>query len=117
MAAEGGFSDLRQHKEPLFAPISATAAGANTVVAADPLRRIKVTQYTLVASADNTVTWKSAATALSGGMSIIASGGIASPCSTPAQGALFQTEVGEALVLSLSAATPVTGHLSYFLEP
>jgi len=101
-----------------YAVINASASGSNTVVAAVVGRRIRVVHYLAIAAGDVTATWLSAATAISGPMAIPQNGGMAPSAgvSSPA-GILgqFQTEVGEALNLSLSGAISVGGHLTYIL--
>lgn len=69
--------DLRRAQTVLFAVVSATASGANTLVAADGTRKIKVLSYVLVCDGAVTATFKSGSTALSGAMSFVANGGVA----------------------------------------
>jgi hypothetical protein len=110
-------SDLTRQQPLLFAAINASASGDNTLVAADATRRIKVVSYAFVCSSTVNVTWKSGAgTNLSGAMAFIANTGIAPGTSSPSQGPILQTAVNQALVLNLSGAVQVSGHLSYFLE-
>lgn len=96
---------------PKFASIDVATLGDNTIVAVVPGKKIRVLEYSLVCAAATTVTWKSAtAGAISGDMSFAANGGIATPFSPLGQ---FETTAGEALVLNLSAANAVSGHLVY----
>lgn len=98
-----------------FASISAATSGDNTVVAAVTGSRIKVVSYVLVAAGLVTVKWKSgAATDLSGAMSLAANGGVAIPGQPSSH--IAQTAAGQALVLNLSAAVQVSGHVAYFEE-
>jgi len=110
--------DLRRGLVVAFAAINASTAGDNSVVSADATRKIKVLSYVIVSAGTANVTWKSgASTSLSGAMPLVANTGVASAAGTPAGGWLLETAVNQALVLNLSASVPVTGHLSYFLEP
>lgn len=110
-------SDLTRQQPLLFAAINVSASGDNTIVAADATRRIKVVSYAFVCSSTVNVTWKSGAgTNLSGAMAFIANTGIAPGTSSPSQGPILQTAVNQALVLNLSGAVQVSGHMSYFLE-
>ena len=99
-----------------FAAINASASGGNTIVAAVAGKRIRVVSYVIVAAGSVTATWQSASTALSGPMSLAASGGASASIGIMAPGGaygLFQTESGEALNLSLGGAVNVAGHLCY----
>lgn len=116
-AATDWRSDLRRGQTPLFAVVNASGSGDNTLVAADGTKKVKVLQYTLVSAGTVNATFKSgAATALSGAMPLVANSGIASPFVAPAQGHLIETAVNQALVLNLSGAIAVTGHITYILE-
>lgn len=98
--------------------IDAASSGDNTLVAADTNRRIRVTQYTLIASAAVSVKWKSGSTDLSGAMALPANGGISATSPNDGDGrpaALIETAANEALVLNLSGAVQVSGHLTYDL--
>jgi hypothetical protein len=99
-----------------FAAINASASGGNTIVAAVAGKRIRVVSYVIVAAGSVTATWQSASTALSGPMSLAASGGASASIGIMTPGGaygLFQTESGEALNLSLGGAVNVAGHLCY----
>jgi hypothetical protein len=110
-------TDLRRGTTPLFAAISVAAAGDNTLVAADATKKIKVLQYTIVADGTVAATFKSgAATALTGALPLVVNSGVASPFVAPGHGHLLETAVNQALVLNLSAAIGVRGHLTYILE-
>jgi len=96
---------------PKFAAISAGSAGANTLVAAVPGKRIRVLGVVLVCAGSVALKFQSGtATDLTGAMAMSANGGFAPPASPFGQ---FQTTAGEALVLHLSAASAVGGWLSY----
>jgi len=110
-------SDLRRGQTILFASIDVAGSGDNTIVGANPGNKCKVLSYSLVCDGTVAVRWKSGAgTNLSGAMSFVANTGIAPPSFAPAEGHLFETAVNTALVLNLSAAIGVRGHMSYILE-
>jgi hypothetical protein len=110
-------TDLRRGQTILFASIDVAASGDNTIVAASPGNKCKVLSYSLVCDGTVATRWKSGAgTNLSGAMSFVANTGIAPPSFAPAEGHLFETAVNTALVLNLSAAIGVRGHMSYILE-
>lgn len=99
--------------QQVFAPISASSSGDNTVVALAAGKQIRVLAYTLICSAAVVVTWKSSvAGAISGPMSFGANGGISPPFSPLGH---VQTVAGEALVLNLGGAISVGGHILYAL--
>lgn len=95
-----------------YAAISASSSGDNTIVAAVSGRRIYVHNYLLIATADVIVTWKSGATSISGPMSIAAQGGVSADGVGPSN-TWLRTAAGEALILSLSGAFQVSGHIQY----
>jgi hypothetical protein len=100
-----------------YAAISASSSGDNTIVAALDGQKIVLLNYTLIAAGNVGVTWKSgASTSLSGAMAMAANGG-AAPSAGPLTPAgvvgLLETAPGEALVLGLSAAVAVGGHITY----
>lgn len=101
-----------------YAAISASSSGNTTMVAAVPERRIRVLSYTVVADSAVVVKWKSGSTDISGDMSLAANGGM-SPNSSGLSPAgfvgLFETGIGEGLILNLSSAVAVGGHLTYVL--
>jgi len=99
-----------------FAKIDTATSGDNTIVTAVPNRKIRVINYTTIASGDVSIRWKSASTAISGAMALATNGG-AAPSGTGQSPSghigLFETAPGEALILNLSAAIQVSGHLAY----
>lgn len=95
-----------------FAAIDCSSSGANTIVAADASNHIRVIAYVLTGSAAVNARWKSAATNLSGLLYVDTKGGVAA---TSVDG-LFQTAINEALVLDLSSAVAVGGHIAYIKE-
>ncbi len=102
-------SVVTQEPEVKFASISCTGINQTTIVNAVPNKRIRVLSVVLVVSSQGTVRWRSglAGSWLSGEMPFAERGGysLAHPYG------LFQTGVGEALVLSHSV--DVGGHISY----
>ena len=100
-----------------FAAISASSSGDNTIVSAVTNKKIKVLNYTAIAAGSVSATWKSGSSiSLSGAMPLAANGGAAPSAGvhTPAGLVpLFETASGEALVLGLSSAVLVAGHLCY----
>ena len=118
-AGLGGEHELHRYDSstatayPIFAAISVSSSGDNTIVSGSPNKQIRVLDYTLVCAAAVVVTWKSsAAGAISGPMSFGANGGVATPYSPAGK---IQTAVGEGLVLNLGGNISVGGHLSYIL--
>jgi hypothetical protein len=99
-------------KQIKSAPIDVSAAGDNEVVAAVENRRIRVLGYTLIAGGAVNAKWAAASGDFSGPLPLAANTGASpSPATPPAF--IFETEVGEALDLNLSAAIPVGGHVTY----
>lgn len=103
-----------QGKTLLFASIDTATSGDNTLVAADASNKIKLVSYVLVASGAVSVRWKAGTTNKSGAMALAANGGISAVGQPSAH--LLETAVNEALILNLSAAVQVSGHISYFKE-
>lgn len=101
-----------------YASIDTATSGDNTIVAAASGRKIRVIAYTAIASGDVSIRWKSASTSLSGAMAVAANGGAApSGAGESPSGyiGLMETAPGEALILNLSAAIQVSGHITYQL--
>lgn len=99
-----------------FATISTSASGDTTLVAAQPGRKIRVVSYTVIAAGDVSVKFKSGSTDITGAMPLTTNGGAAPSGSGLAPSGfagLFETASGEALVINLSAAVAVGGHLTY----
>jgi|SRR5215469_7752383 len=102
----------------LSAPINISTSGDNTLVAAQPGRRVRVLGFLLAGAGAVNATWKDGAgTALSGPLALAAAGGtITAPIAPPVVGSqLFwmATGVGQSLVLNLSAAVGVGGVVVY----
>ena len=99
-----------------YAAISATASGDNTIVAAVGTRKIRVLNYTVASAGTVTAKWKSGSTDLSGAMPLVASSVVsAAGGSHNANGpeGVLETAGGEALILNLSGAVAVGGHIRY----
>lgn len=93
------------------APINASASGANAIVAGAPGRTIVVLGYVFVAAGAVEVTWESGGgSLLSGPMSVGANGGVSLAYNEKGH---FWTLPGESLVMDLSGAVVVGGHLLY----
>tara|TARA_R110000868_G_scaffold252541_1_gene509242 strand:+ start:860 stop:1174 length:315 start_codon:yes stop_codon:yes gene_type:complete len=90
--------------------ISAASSGSNELVAAVAGTQIRVTNFALVAVTAVTVQFKSASTALTGVMSMGATGVLAPG---PDLQGHFITASGEALNLSLGGSVQVSGWLTY----
>lgn len=100
-------------QQQLFGAISVSSSGDNTVIAAVPNRQIRVVKVAMVCAAAVVCTWKSSVSgAISGPMSFATNGGISEPY-TPV--GIFQTAIGEGLVLNLTGAISVGGTLTYIL--
>jgi len=96
---------------PQFAVINTSASGDTTLVSAVSAKVTRVIAYTLVCDGVVAVKFTSGAagTALTGAMSFAANGGAASACDR----GLFQTATNTALVINLSSAVGVRGHITY----
>ena len=92
-----------------FAQINATASGDTQVVAAVSGRSIVVVAYAVVASATVNIRFRSGTTDITGSMRVVEGGGIAHAY----DGGLFQTAVGQALNINLSANATVGGYVVY----
>lgn len=102
-----------------FAAITTASSGDQTIIAAVTGKAIVVLNYVLNNSAATaqTVTWKSGSTAISGAITSPASS-LQSSYSVGVSGGpypVLATNAGEALVLTLSASTQVSGHLAYYV--
>lgn len=96
-----------------FAKINASTSGNNQLVPAVSGHQIRVMNYTLVGDDAVDVKFLSdgdSNTDLTGPMAIAAAGG---GMSVDSQHGLFETARGEALMLNLSGAVEVNGHLAY----
>lgn len=100
---------------PKRAVISASALGDNQLVDAVPGKRLIVVSFVVVNSVATaqTVRPKSGASTNLAGVMALPSAVGGNLEFTDAENGLFETAPGEALVLSLAAATAVGGFLSY----
>lgn len=106
-------ANLNKEFKPRFLSVSAAVGADNTLVTAVAGKRILVLQYSLnAAGGANTITFKSGSTAISGAMDIASDATIEASLSPYG---VLQTDSGAALVMNLSAATLVAGHLVYVL--
>ena len=95
--------------------IAVSASGDNIIIPEVAGKKIKVLSYFLVAGGTVDVKWKSGTTDITGAMAFVANTGIGSPVASPPE-FLLQTKDGESLILNLSSAIAVGGHLTYFIE-
>jgi hypothetical protein len=100
------------HSTAQRVPITASASGNNTLVAAVTGRKIRVMSLALVASAAVTVQLQSGAggTNLTGAMALAANGVLVLPFNSEGWG---ETAVATLLNLVLGGAVPVAGVLTY----
>jgi hypothetical protein len=99
---------------PQFAAISSSTAGDNTLVAAVAGKTIRVLKYTVMASSAVAVKFGDGigTNPITGAMPVAANSGIGGAYCPIGH---FQTSAGNALVMNLSTAVPVAGHLTYIL--
>ena len=99
---------------PLFAAISGTTSGDNTLVAADATKKIRVLSMNVIAAAAVAFRLESAAggTALTGVQSLSANGGFVLPFSPIGH---FETAANQLLNMELGGAVQVSGSLVYVL--
>ena len=95
------------------AAITVATLGDNTIVNAVTGRKIKVIAYTMQGTGTVNVKWKNGvSTDFSGAFNLQAREGISASINSP--DFLFATVKGSALILNLSTATTVVGHVTYF---
>lgn len=102
-------------REVAFAAISTSSSGNTTLVAAPTDgRKIKVLSYVLVAGGTVNVKFTDGAGGddLTGAMPLVANSGVSSG---EADEGHFQTSADTALVLNLSGAVQVSGHITVLL--
>jgi hypothetical protein len=98
----------------LSAPVNTATLGDNTIIAAPTgTSFIRVHGYVLDGGGTVNVTWKNGATALTGAMALAASVNIVAP---EAPDGWFDLSPTAALVLNLSAAVQVSGHVLYSIK-
>jgi hypothetical protein len=95
-------------------PISFSSAGDNIVVSGVPGMYVKVLQFFLVVSGPTILTFKSNASLLSGGMSMLANGAIVLDY---IQLPLQTTSPGDNFIINSSAGVSVGGVMWYMLQP
>jgi hypothetical protein len=99
-----------QYSDVKFATINATTSGNTQIVPGVENKRIRVIAFCIVAGGAVNVTFKSGTTTdITGTMSLVGGGGIAHAY----DGGLFQTEMSQPLVISLSDAQQVGGYVVY----
>jgi hypothetical protein len=91
--------------------IDVSTLGDNTIVSAAMGSKIRVQHLFIVPDAPVIIKWKSGSTDISGPMRLVASGGYG----TSLEFGVIETNASEALILNLSAAVSVGGHLVYTL--
>ena len=99
-----------------YAKIELTAAGNGTILAGIAGKRFRVLTYLACSTVDVLMTWKSGSTALSGPMAVGAYSNIVDGNADSLPSGIIgvlETAEGEDLVLSLSGASSVGGHLTY----
>ena len=97
------------HSTVLYAPINATNSGNTQVVGAVSGKRIRVIAFAVVANATVNIKFQSGTSDITGSMRVVEGGGIAHAY----DGGLFQTAVGQALNINLSANATVGGYVVY----
>lgn len=102
--------------QSLSAPISHAALNENIVIAAVSGKRIAVLGVMITSTGIVAATWRNGASGVdfSGGNNLTAQDGYVLPIGNP-ESYWMITDVGNALVLNLSAAIPVDGIVSYRL--
>lgn len=102
-----------------YAVINHSTDGDNEIVAAVSNKRIKVLQYVISSDQNVDVAFKSgSSTELTGPLHLVAHGHIhaAYGSNTPAGlVAVFETAVGQALVMDINGAKTVGGHITYIV--
>lgn len=107
-------SGIRAARRVQRIKIDAASSGDNTIVTVVAGTRIIVTSVVLVAAAAVSVKWKSGSTDLSGAMPFAANGGYA--LSGNREDPVLSTAVqDEDLILNLSGAVQVSGHINYIV--
>lgn len=103
----------------LYAVIDVATQASHTIVSGVTGKKIRVVSYLLTAAGSVTVTWKRGSTGLTGAITLAT--GVPLPAAPMPEGARggqyghFETDQGEALVLTLGGAVQVSGHVAYVL--
>src|SRR5678816_2125783 len=99
----------------LSAPFSGASIGDNIAIAAVPGKKIEVMRIWFANTGANSITFKDgAATALTGVMDFAA---LATFYAEGDNAPLFETALGNAFIINLSAAAKVSGKVDYTLSP
>lgn len=100
-------------KNAKFAFLNATASGSTSLVPTTGLgarSKIRVLALVLTTTAENTITFKSATTAITAGFPLVALGGMVLPFN---EHGWFECAANEALNFSQSVATPCAVQIVY----
>ena len=102
-----------------YAVVNSSASGDNTVIAAVDNKRIRVIHYTLGCDQNVDVFFKSgASTSITGKIYFAASHSFSAGYGaiTPiGMVGMFETNIGEALVMNINGAKTVSGHMTYLV--
>jgi len=110
MSAISGAFDVGS---PLFAPVVASAGGGTTVVTNTGSRKLRIMAVNVIASAAVNVKWQTSSGADLTGLAYLATNGGYILGYNPI--GWFETVAGDNLVINLSGAFPVGGHVTYIL--
>lgn len=94
-----------------YKSISVAGSGNNTLVSGVAGHVYQVVNYVIVAAGAVNVKWISGTTDISGVMNLAANGGASASGERLAP--LMETIAGDALILNLSGAIQVSGHMNY----
>ncbi len=95
-------------------PLSPSASGDTTVVAAIANAKIRVLNLAVVSTLANVITFKSGSTTISGAFPLGANGGLVLDFN---EHGWFETAAGEALVINMGTATATGLQLKYVRVP
>ena len=108
-----GISPSSDFGSPLYAPVIASASGATTVVTNTSTQKIRVMAANVIASNAVNVKWQTSSGADITGLAYLAiNGGYILPYNPIGW---FETVATDNLVINLSGAIPVGGHITYIL--
>jgi len=107
---QGAGASIRGRYPVKRAIINVATAADHPIVAAVPGHKIVVIGWFIASSGNNTLTWKSGSNAITGPMDV-ANNTIFNDRTS--ETGVFETESGEALVLTLSGSNKQAGYLSY----
>jgi hypothetical protein len=101
----------------LYANVTVTASGDTIIIPAVAGKKVRLHEYVVITDADVIFTWKdTAGTSLSGPLPLASYGGISS---APGAGSyqtpfgLMETSPNAGLVINLSGAVNIGGHITY----